>query len=204
MPSGRVIRSAVSQRADSQPAADRAAFQLSTPKLKYLKKPRSARFETRPLARASFCANERGEWGSSRGTSAVGGGAPQVGQRHSYQPVHDGLEHEQEDEPGIGPAIKEVTEQRERDVPAPEWQQVVDEQRERQEIENKQVRAEDHVRRLPPVGSRRGGGAGRNLKSRAGRPNCSVRSWIMLQQGPADSGSQRPVRPRGGVKIGGE
>ena len=68
-----MIRSAVSQRAASKPVAVMAAFQLSSPKLKYLKNARSARFETSPAARATFWDRVRGPCGSRSGTGSLEG-----------------------------------------------------------------------------------------------------------------------------------
>src|SRR5678816_1150055 len=45
MPSGNTTRSEVSSAAASAPSARTSAFQESTPKLKYLKKPSSERFD---------------------------------------------------------------------------------------------------------------------------------------------------------------
>ena len=68
-----MIRSAVSQRAVSRPEDVITAFQLSSPKLKYLKNARSARFETSPAARAIFWARVRVPRGSRSGTGALAG-----------------------------------------------------------------------------------------------------------------------------------
>jgi hypothetical protein len=67
------MRSVVSQRAASHPAAFMAAFQFPSPKLKYLKKPSMHRFEMSPAARASFCRRVRLPLGSRSGISAVAG-----------------------------------------------------------------------------------------------------------------------------------
>ena len=65
MPSGRVTRRAMSSAAASTPKAAARPFQLSTAKLKYLKKPSSARFEDTESSSARRSLRLRGRPGGS-------------------------------------------------------------------------------------------------------------------------------------------
>ena len=69
MPRGRVTRSATSSVAASTPSAAATPFQLSTAKLKYLKKPRSERFEVTESSTAKRSRRLRGPPG---GSNAIG------------------------------------------------------------------------------------------------------------------------------------
>ena len=71
--------------------------------------------------------------------AAEGAGDPQA-----HHVIHQGGAEHQENKPGIRPAVEEVAEERQSEVPHLPRRDVVDQQNDRQEIEDEQMGTEDH------------------------------------------------------------
>lgn len=83
--------------------------------------------------------------------------AEAAGNPQAHRIINDGRTEHQQNEPGVRPPIKPVAEQGQAEMPEPLGRSVIDRQHERQEVEKKQMRAENHSWRIEfPFGARCG------------------------------------------------
>ena len=151
MPSGRTTRKNVSNCAWCSPSASARAFQLSIPKLKYLKNPSDREIQDdRDQDCVALSPGSRfAPWQLFHRLVQNAPESPRVVRDdQTHQPVDERrCEHERH-ETRLGPAVEDVAGQDEPAVPPPLGradERVVAQQRERQEIVDKNVRTENHA-----------------------------------------------------------
>src|SRR5689334_8254483 len=82
--------------------------------------------------------------GRYQGSAPAGGARTRSGDDASADEIHDGGGHHQQHEPRLPPAVEDVTRNSEKCVPVPR-QHVVDQQNQRQEVEEKDVSGENQA-----------------------------------------------------------